>query len=189
MLIGKFLETGAQANEITLYITCQAVTAKALIDNFQSSVYCVVCNPQADLMLPNAVNTFKLKGVENLTDMDIALTKLLRSINPSAACQKRACIDLLSDVLLQQHSVITRKWLSSLLLTLKQKGFTTLAVIDPQMHPQEEMQAILSLFDGEIQLMEKETQNGSRKILKVKRLHGKEYLENELEVTKEKLRE
>jgi hypothetical protein len=50
------------------------------------------------------------------------------------------------DFLLQHRAVITRKWLSGLLADLKSKGFTTIAVINQEMHPAEEVQAITGLF-------------------------------------------
>jgi KaiC/GvpD/RAD55 family RecA-like ATPase len=89
--------------------------------------------------------------------------------------------------LLQHHAVITRKWLSALLPDLKSKGFTTLAVVNPQMHPQEEVQAILGLFDGEIRLAERESAKGMEKFLKIRKLYNQRYLENELTLTKERL--
>lgn len=42
-----------------------------------------------------------------------------------------------------------------LLATLKSKGFTILAAIDPQMHPPEELQVVLGVFDGEYVPMRK----------------------------------
>jgi KaiC/GvpD/RAD55 family RecA-like ATPase len=92
-----------------------------------------------------------------------------------------------SDVLLQHHAVITRKWLNALLPDLKTKGFTTLAVIDQNMHPQEETQAITGLFDGEIRITEKETANGVQRSLRIRKLTSQRYSENELGLTKEKL--
>lgn len=80
-----------------------------------------------------------------------------------------------------------RKWLSALLPDLKSKGYTTLAVIDPQMHAQEDTRTITSLFDGEIEISEKETAKGLAKILKVRRLFNQRYLEDEQSLTKEKL--
>ena len=62
-----------------------------------------------------------------------------------------------------------------------------LAVVDPQMHSQEEVQAILGLFEGEIRVSEKETAKGTEKILKIKKLYNQRYLENELSLTKQKL--
>jgi hypothetical protein len=82
--------------------------------------------------------------------------------------------------------VITRKWLSRLLPDLKSKGFTTLAVINPDMHPTEEVQAILGLFEGEIKISEKETVRGIEKVLRVRKLYNQRYLENELTLTRER---
>jgi hypothetical protein len=66
-------------------------------------------------------------------------------------------------------------------------GFTTLAVIDPQMHPSEELYAILGLYDGEISIYEKETEKGPAKYLKIKKMSNHRYLDNELLLKKEQL--
>jgi tetratricopeptide (TPR) repeat protein len=168
MLTKNFLETGLEQNEAILYITNKAETAKKLSENYSMDFYGIVCNPQVDTAIPATSKIIKLKGVENLTEIDIALTKALRTINQENGLKKRACIGILSDVLLQHHAVNTRKWLSGMLLTLKSKGFTTLAVINPLMHSTEEIEAILSQFDGEIELIDK----GQEKVLKIRRLHG-----------------
>jgi hypothetical protein len=63
-------------------------------------------------------------------------------------------------------------------------GFTTLAVTDPQMHPSEELHAILGLFEGEIDIYKKETEKGMEKFLKVDKMHNQKYLENELPLKK-----
>ena len=138
-------------------------------------------------MVKNLPNVFKLKGVECLTDIDIALVKAFRMLDASQSGPKRACVEITSDVLLQHHAVVTRKWLSALLPDLKSKGFTTLAVVNPHMHPQEEVQAILGLFEGEIRVSEKETDKGPEKILRIKRLYNQRYLENDLVLIREKL--
>jgi hypothetical protein len=138
-------------------------------------------------MIGNLPNVSKLKGVESLTDIDIALVKSFRMLDSSQGGPKRACITIVSDVLLQHHAIVTRKWLSGLLPDLRARGFTTLAVINPQMHPQEEVQAILGLFEGEIRITEKETDRGLEKFLRIRKLYNQRYLENEIEVTREKL--
>ena len=132
-------------------------------------------------------NVFILKGVESLTDIDIALVKSFRNLGAPQSVPRRFCITIISDVLLQHHSVITRKWLSRLLPDLKSKGFTTLAVINPDMHPMEEVQAILGLFEGEIKISEKETVRGIEKVLRVRKLYNQRYLENELTLARERL--
>jgi KaiC/GvpD/RAD55 family RecA-like ATPase len=187
LLIKRFLQAGAEANEITFYITTEAGNAKALAEKYQANFYLFLCNQRADTIIQNLPNVYKLKGVENLTEIDIAVTKAFRILNPAATGPKRACIEIVSDVLLQHHAVITRKWLSALLPDLKARGFTTLAVIDPQMHPQEELQAILGLFEGEIRISEKDSAKGTEKTLRIRKLCNQKYLETELHLLREKL--
>jgi len=179
-MIKVFLETGAKKGEITFYISIDPTVTKTLAEEFQSNFYPFVCNPQADAILKGIPNMFTLKGIENLTDISIALTSAIHKLDPSPKGPRRICIDLVSDVLLQHHAVQTRRWLTALITELKSTGFTTLAVIDPQLHPSEELHAILGLFEGEINIHEKETERGLEKYLKIKRMRNQKYLENEL---------
>jgi len=48
------------------------------------------------------------------------------------------------------------------------------------MHPSQELQAILDLFEGEINVYEKETEKGSEKFLKIKKMANQRYLKDEL---------
>ena len=189
LIVKKFLEAGAKAGETAFYITVEAGAAKTLVEENPSNFYLLVCNIQADAMVPNLPNVIKLKGIEALTEIDIALTKVFRTLKPTASGPKRICIDIVSDVLLQHHAVITRKWLSTLLPKLKAQGFTVLAVMNPQMHSQEEVQAVLGLFDGEMRISEKESSKGLQQILRVRKLSNQKYLENELILNKERLKE
>jgi KaiC/GvpD/RAD55 family RecA-like ATPase len=106
-------------------------------------------------------------------------------MGPSLKNPRRICIGLISDVLLQHHAVETRRWLTALITKLKSEGFTTLAVMNPQMHPAQEFQAILDLFDGEINIYEKETDKGRGKYLKIQKMSNQKYLEDELPLKKE----
>jgi KaiC/GvpD/RAD55 family RecA-like ATPase/tetratricopeptide (TPR) repeat protein len=187
LLIKRFLEAGIEAGEKTFYVTVETGNAKALAEKHPSEFYLLVCNPQADSMIQNMPNVHKLKGVENLTDIDIALTKAVRTLKPTAADPKRICIEIVSDVLLQHHAVATRRWLNELLPTLKSKGFTILAVVDPSMHPSEELQAILGVFDGEIRVSEKETPEGTKRTLKIRKLTNQRYSDKEIALNKEAL--
>ena len=81
------------------------------------------------------------------------------------------------------RAVQTRRWFIELKTELKTRGFTTLAVVNPHMHPTEEVQAVLDLFDGEIQAYEESPQ----KLLRIKKAYGQEYLENELPLKKDRL--
>ena len=185
LLVKGFLETGARKGEVTFYVTIDPSIAKPLAKEFPSNFYLVVCNPQADAIVEEGSNVFRLKGVENLTDISIVLTSAIRRLTPSLKGPRRICIGLLSDVLLQHHAVQTRRWLTSLLGELKSTGFTTLAIIDSQMHPSEELHAILGMFEGEISVYEKETAKGLRKYLRIKKMGNSKYLEDELPLKRE----
>jgi KaiC/GvpD/RAD55 family RecA-like ATPase len=184
-LVRSFLQTGAEQGEVTFYLTVDPSAAKSPAEKFQASFHLFVCNPQADVIVKSLPNIFTLKGVENLTDISIALTSAIRRLDPSLKGPRRICIGLVSDVLLQHHAVQTRKWLTALTAELKSNGFTALAIVDPQMHPPEELHAILGLFDGEINIYEKETEMGLGRFLKIKRMSDQKYLETELLLKKD----
>jgi KaiC/GvpD/RAD55 family RecA-like ATPase/tetratricopeptide (TPR) repeat protein len=181
-LVKRFLAAGVKSGETTFFVTVEPKNVKTLIEKYSSSFFLFVCNPQADAIVQDQTNIFKLKGLENLTDIDIALTKAFSKLNPTEKRAKRICIEVVSDILLQHHAINTRRWLSALLPKLKSKGFTVLAVVDTGMHPAEELQAVLGLFDGEISIQEKETPNGSAKFLRIKRLSNQKYSKEEIEL-------
>jgi KaiC/GvpD/RAD55 family RecA-like ATPase len=187
LLIRRFLEAGAKEGVFTFYVTIEAAEARDIADEFQSNFYVLICNPRADQIIKSLPNIFKLKGVENLTDIDIALTSVLRRPEVSLPSPKRACIEIISDVLLQHHALATRRWLTALIPEMKSKGFTVLAIMNPQMHSREEVHAIIGLFEGEINIYEKETKRGLERFLRIKKMYGQRYLESELPLKKERL--
>jgi tetratricopeptide (TPR) repeat protein/KaiC/GvpD/RAD55 family RecA-like ATPase len=185
LLIRSFLEAGAKKGEVAFHIAIDPGVAKCLAEEFPSNFYLFVCNPQADAIVREAPNVFKLKGVENLTDISIALTSAIRRLDSSLKTPRRICIGLVSDVLLQHHAVQTRRWLTALIAELKSTGFTILATMNPQIHPPQELQAILDLFEGEISIHEKEIEKGAERYLRIKKMGNQKYLENELPLKKE----
>jgi tetratricopeptide (TPR) repeat protein len=188
-LIKSFLETGAKKDEPTFFVTIDPSVAKPLAEEFPSNFYLFVCNPEADAIIKSSSNVFTLKGAENLTEISIALTSAIHKLDPSLTGPRRICINLISDVLLQHRAVETRRWLTALLTKLKSEGFTTLAVMDPRIHPSEELYAIVGLFDGEFSIYEKETEKGQQLFLKIKRMSNQKYLEDELPLKKEQLQQ
>jgi tetratricopeptide (TPR) repeat protein/KaiC/GvpD/RAD55 family RecA-like ATPase len=185
LLVKSFLEAGAKKGEVTFYVTIDPGVMKALAEEFSSNFYLFVCNPQADAIIKDSPNVFKLKGVENLTDISIALTSAIRKLDPLLKASRRICVGLVSDVLLQHHTVQTRRWLAGLIPELKSAGFTTLGVMDSRIHPSEELYAIVGLFDGEINVYEKETDKGHGKYLRIQKMSNQKYLEDELHLKKE----
>jgi len=189
LLIKRFIEAGAKEEQVTFYITTRTSGLKNLAERFQSNFYLFVCNPQADKIIRDMPNVFKLKGVENLTDINIALSSAFRKLDVPTRSSRRICIEIISDVLLQHHTVQTRRWLNALIPELKSKGFTTLAVLDSEIHPQQEVRAIVGVFDGEINIYEKETEKGLQRFLKIKKMYNRKYSKSELLLQEEKLQE
>ena len=187
LLIKRYLEAGAKEGQITFYVTIEASDVKNLAEEFQSNFYLFICNPQANSIIKTLPNVFKLKGIENLTEINIALTSAFRKLDASLKGPRRACIEIISDILLQHHAASIRKWLAALIPELKSRGFTTLAVMNPHMHNSQEVQAVLDLFEGEINIYEKQTRKGPEKHLKITKLHNQRYMEDELPLKKEKM--
>ncbi len=187
LLIKRFLEAGVECGQVTFYVTVDPGSVSRLAEKFPTDFYLFVCNQKADVMVKNMPNIFRLRSVENLTDISIALTKAFRLVDNSRLGPRRACIEIVSDVLLEHHSVVARKWLSGLIPELRSNGFTTLAIVNPRMHSPEELEAIVGLFEGEIRITERETEQGIEQYLRVRKLYNQQYVENEIVVSKEEL--
>jgi KaiC/GvpD/RAD55 family RecA-like ATPase len=182
LIIDRFLEKGAREGEITLLVTVDASRWERLAEEFPN-FHLFVCNPQAETATRSLSNIIKLRGVESLTDISILLFSALRKFEATDVKPRRICIEILSDILLQHRAVQTRRWLVGLITELKSKGFTTLAVMNPHMHSPEETQAVVDLFDGEIEVYEKE----SKRFLRIKKMYGQNYVSDELPLNKDRL--
>lgn len=186
-IIKGFLEAGAKNGDATFHITINPGEMASLAKEYPTNFYAFVCSPRADTMIESLPNVFKLKGVENLTEISIALAKAFRGLDELQNVPRRACVEIISDVLLQHHALQTRRWLTDIIPEFKSKGFTTIAVINLQMHPQEEVQAILDLFEGHIAIFEKDSGSGPLKFVRVRKMANQKYSDIELPLNKENL--
>lgn len=192
ILLTKFIETGLDQKEIVVYISTDNVVLKNLKDVQALKFYNVICNAQADLMVPSdpaIKNITKIKGVDRLTELSMALTSLLNAISPEAeeAQPRRLVLSIISDMLLSSQAVNTRKWLTETITKFKVKNFTILALLNPYMHSKEETHAIVDLFDGQIDLYEKDVGGVPRICMRVKRLSNSRYSSKEVDLTREDL--
>src|SRR5208282_3397314 len=168
ILLRRFLET----DPVSLLITRSLSSAEPILGNKPDGLKCLVCS---DKSVPPAQNTLPGKGIENLTELNIVITETINSLQPS-----RLVVQFLSDILLRHKALQTRKWLSELLDKFRAKNITTLVLLNPLMHSSEEVQAIVDLFNGNIELIEKPQIEGRlRKALVIKWMHGIETAEKE----------
>ena len=66
---------------------------------------------------------------------------------------------------------------------LVSKGFTVLAVMNPEMHPPDQGAAVLDLFDGEISLTQTEDPLECKKSIRIKKLRNQDYTKNPICLT------
>jgi len=180
LIIRNFLEAGTVEDQISFHITTEPVGLDNLLDKPRFHLF--LCNPKPKVQIPDLPNVYKLLGKTDLTNLNIALLKAYRNVEKSYG--KRACLDIVSDVLLHYGAEATRRWISELITDLESKGFTVLAVMDPDMHPADHATAVLNLFDGEISLTQTEDPMECRKSLRVRKLRNQDYIKNPIYITK-----
>jgi KaiC/GvpD/RAD55 family RecA-like ATPase len=189
LLTESFLAEGIDRGEvILLFSTRLRGIALDLAREKPENFYLVLCSPRSDLIMEDAPNIFKFRGVENLTQLNITLETFLRNISKMGRSLNRVVMNIVSDVILVNEINVARLWLSDLLTMLKYVNATTLTTLDPGMHSGSETRTFIDLFDGHIDIEEKDVDGERRKILTVRRLYGKKFIERELLLEREKLR-
>ena len=173
-LIRNFLEAGIREDQTSFYVTTEAVGLENLLKN--QGFYLFLCNPKLKTKVPDLPNVTKLRSKTDLTNLNIALLKAYRNVKQSS--NKRVCIGIISDVLVDHGVKTTRKWIAELTTDLVSKGFTVLVVINPLMHTSEELYSILDLFDGEINLTQTKDSQEPQKSLLIKKLKNQDYIKN-----------
>lgn len=186
LVVKRYIETGVFEDSLTFYMTIDPVSAQNFADQFPSNFYTLVCNPQ-ELTSGNDSNVFKVNGVENLTDVNITLESIFRKFDDIKPNKGRACLEIISDVLLQHRAMQTRKWLSNLIPKLRSRNLTTLAVVNPFMHSSEELHSIIDLFDGEVSIYDGELENGYTKYIRIRRMHNQKYLDSQMPLKRTRL--
>jgi KaiC/GvpD/RAD55 family RecA-like ATPase len=178
-LIRNFLEAGIKEDETVFYVSTEAYELETLIK--KSNFHLFLCNPKPKTKVPHLPNVYKLHSKTDITNLSISLAKAYRNIYSSK--KKRICVDIVSDVLVDYETKATRKWVSELITDLGSKGFTMLAVINPDIHPHDQARAIIDLFDGEINLIETEDPLECRKSIRVRKLRNQDYIKNPICLT------
>ncbi len=156
LLLRNFLKpTQGQGLLICRSLSAAQAISQAELDNLKV----LVCSEA----VPPSKNLIPGKGVENLTEVNLRISETLKASEP-----KIVALDILSEVLLRHKVLQTRKWLSEFLARLRSRGITTLAVINPYMHAKEDVEAIVDLFDGNLELFEQNVEGSLRKFLRSK---------------------
>ncbi len=169
VLVANFLR--AAPDESGLLICRSLSSRNAIPEAGKGNLKFLVCGEQVS---PSR-NVYPGKGVENLTELNLAVADTLAATQP-----KLVAIEILSDVLLRHKALQTRKWLSELVSRLRSKEITTLAVINPNMHAREEIEAVLDLFDGSLEVAEARVDGGPGRVIRINWMHGIEVAEKQI---------
>lgn len=187
LMVTRFIETGLDQSENVVYISTDDAMMKNQKCSQKEKFFQVVCSAQADLMVAEGVkNITKVKGIDHLTELSMALTSLLNNISNSDK-PGRLVLNILSDMLLSSQSLNTRKWMRETITKFKIKNFTILGILNPHMHSKEDANALLDLFDGQIDLYEKEEQGTAQMYMRVKRMNNAKYSSKETMLPREEL--
>lgn len=192
IIVARFIETGLDQSEMVVYVSTDDKLGQNEKIARNERFYQIICNPQSDLESTKCIteNCIQIKGVERLTELSVSLTTLLNNIEKKIAADekpKRIVLDILSDMLLSNQSVNTRKWLRETITKFKQKNFTILATLNPHMHSKEETQSLLDLFDGQVDIYEKDMQGEPCMFMRVKRLSSSKFSTKETQLIREDL--
>jgi KaiC/GvpD/RAD55 family RecA-like ATPase len=179
-LIKSFLDVGVKENQITFYITTETAGLEHLLE--KPNFHLFLCNPKPKTQVPDLPNVYRLQGITDLTSLAISLVKAYRNIDQSL--KKRVCVEIVSDVLISYQAKATRRWISELITNLCSKNFTMLGVMDPTMHPADQANAILNLFEGEINITQTDDPLERKKSIQVKKLRNQDYIKNPIYLTK-----
>ena len=187
VLGNAFLSSGANTGAVALLISRRFGSVNEMLQQYPDSAYAVLCGAEVQ-MATNPMNHLALeRNYENLTELSLTIAKTLESIPQNLRQQARCRIDILSDLLVRHGTIAVRKWFSELSARLKANGFTTLVILDPLMHDEKERASIAELFDGHILCYELKSAKRGGKFMRVTRMIGMSYLEDEIPLDRSSL--
>lgn len=184
LLFTKIIESGLSVGSSIFFLSRDLGRTQDLARKYRANFY-AFC-PQADRISTEHGNVFKISGVQNLNDVNISISKGVETLGTDRK-NKIIIMDILSDVLLEHKALTTRKWLDDFVAKRKSEGFTILGTLNPLIASKQESQTIIDLFDGIIEIYEKELRERARRFLIVKKMYGRRYIETELMLDKDKL--
>jgi len=183
LLVHRFLEAALEADDSVLYMTTNLGGELELARKYPSSFHCLICNPHIGPRDPEIPNIYGVKSLDNLTEINLTVAKILEEMEKTGE-QNEACVDFISDVLLQHGSAATAQWLLDFISRMKSRSVTMLATLNSQMHSREDLESLLGLFDGQLDLWEEKTEGRAQKFIRIKRMYREQYIDEPLPITK-----
>jgi len=185
-IMRRFAETALNSGRGCIYVSTSLDRIRDLIPQHANDLQIILCHPQAEAIASGFPNVQKLKGLEDLTAINLAYEASKNALTANGFGSSPAlAFEIMGDILLRHHGQVTRKWLTDVLARAKTNRMTTLATLNMKMHPPEEAQAVIEMFDGHIELQEEDVLTRGAKMIRVKKLGGQKFVEKDLLVEKE----
>jgi KaiC/GvpD/RAD55 family RecA-like ATPase len=184
LLFRKIIESSLSMENPVFFLSRDLIRMQDFANRYGKNFH--IFSPQADKITSAGGTVHKIQGLQNLSDLNISFTKTVETL-PKTVTRKLVVIDLLSDILLEHKALTTRKWLDDFIGKRKTEGFTIIGVLNPLISSQQDTQTIMDLFDGVIEIYERELKERARRFLIVKKLYGRKYVDSELMLDRDKL--
>jgi KaiC/GvpD/RAD55 family RecA-like ATPase len=184
LLTRKIIESSLAMGSQIFFLSRDLVRTQDFVNRYGKDFH--VFSSQADKLTAAGGRVYKIQDLQNLSDLNISFTKAVEDL-PKNLPPKLIMIDILSDILLEHKALTTRKWLDGFIGKRKVEGFTIIGVLNPLISSQQDTQTIMDLFDGIIEIYERELKERARRFLIVKKMYGRKYVDTELMLDKDKL--
>ena len=186
LLLRRIIDSALSSGRPAFYVSADIGRTQDLLARYQRGFYAF--SPQAARIEPKPQNLYQLPSIDNLNDHTLSLSLAIRDARAKETTSKMLLVlDTLSNIVLRYKGLTTTRWLTDFIGKRKAEGFTIVATLNPLSISNEEVQAVVDLFDGVIEIFEKELKERARRFVVVKKMYGKNYSESELLLDKAKL--
>jgi len=186
LLLRKIIDSSLSSGSPAFYVSNDIERTQDLLARYQHGFYAF--SPQAARIEPKPSNLYQLPSIDNLSDHTLSLSLAIRDARSKEKPGRMLLVlDTLSNVVLRYKTLTTTRWLTDFVGKRKAEGFTIVATLNPLSISKEELQTVVDLFDGVIEIFEKVLKERARRFLIVKKMYGRKYSESELMLDKDKL--
>ena len=184
LLIERIISSFAHSGFSVFFVSRHILKTRTLTSRFKENFYAFT--PRAD-KLPKGSNVIKIMDVQNPNDFNISLSKAMEPIMDNRRRKLIILDQLVSDILLEHKALAARRWLDEFLVKRKSEGFTVIVTLNPLMVTDQQRQALIDLFDGVVEIYEKELPDQSKRYLIIRRMYAREYSDTAVELDRHRL--
>ncbi len=186
LLLRKIIQSVLSAEIPTFYLSNDLAKIQEMAKTYGRNFYAFT--PEASKIPSPPANLYQISNIDSPTDLDGAFAKILDR-RATRGKNRLLIVDLLtySHMFLVDKGVTAGKWFSDFLAKRKAEDFTVIAFLNPLVASNEEKQTLTGVFDGIIEIHEKEVGGKPKRFLMIKRMNGHEHSDSELMLDKDKL--